>query len=105
MRRFGMVPLLIVTLGAGATAVSAAEDGKALYEAKCASCHGKDGTAKAMAKGSRSFNDPAFQSESVDAIVKVTADGKGKMPGYKDKLSADQMQAIAAHIKTLKPAK
>lgn len=86
-----------------AGAAFAAEDGKALYEQKCASCHGKDGVAKPMAKGSANLNDPNYQkTATVESIAKVTMDGKNKMPAYKDKLNADQINAIAAHIKTLK---
>lgn len=81
----------------------AAEDGKALYESKCALCHGKDGVAKATAKGSANLNDPAWQkANDAAAIVKLTTEGRNKMPAYKEKLSAEQLQAIADYIKTLK---
>jgi cytochrome c6 len=101
--------LIIVTMGTigaiGLTllpAAIAAEDGKALYEQKCAMCHGKNGVATAMGKGSKNFNDPEFQkANTAEAIAKVTADGKNKMPAYKDKLKSDQVQAIADYIKAL----
>jgi len=81
----------------------AAEDGKTLYDAKCALCHGKDGVAKSTAKGSANLNDPEYQkANDVAAIVKVTAEGKGKMPKYQDKLTADQIKLIAEYIKTMK---
>jgi mono/diheme cytochrome c family protein len=80
----------------------AASDGKTLYETKCAQCHGKDGVAKPPGKGSRNFNDPAYQSSADEAsIVKVTSEGKGKMPPYRAKLSDEQIRAVAAHVKTL----
>ena len=82
--------------------VVAAADGKVLFETKCAQCHGKDGVAKPAGKGSQNFNDPAFQAAwNEDAIVKITADGKGKMPGYKSRLSPEQIRSVAAHVKTL----
>jgi mono/diheme cytochrome c family protein len=84
----------------------AASEGKTLYDTKCAQCHGKDGVAKPPGKGSKNFNDPAFQStSSVDSIAKITAEGRGKMPGYRSKLSPEQIQAVAAHVKTLGPSK
>jgi len=83
-----------------------AADGKVLYETKCAQCHGKDGVAKPPGKGSKNFNEPAFQSAwTEDAIATITSDGKGKMPGYRSKLSPEQIRAIAAHVKTLSPSK
>jgi mono/diheme cytochrome c family protein len=80
----------------------AGEDGKALYSSKCAMCHGADGVAKAMAKGAKNFNDPEFKKgESVDGITKIIHDGKGKMKGLGDKLSADQAKAVADYVLTL----
>lgn len=82
--------------------LAAGPDGKALYEAKCAMCHGKDGVAKPLAKGSGNFNDAAWQKANpAEAIEKVATDGKGKMKGYAGKLAPEEIQAIAAHVKTL----
>lgn len=86
-----------------APAAGAAEDGKALYESKCAMCHGKDGVAKPMAKGSKNFNDPAFQKEmTAESITKLVEDGKGKMPASKGKLTPEQIKAVADYVKTIK---
>jgi cytochrome c oxidase cbb3-type subunit 3 len=98
MRPGPLASLLVLAVAAG--------EGKALYDTKCAQCHGKDGVAKPPGKGSRNFNDPAYQSAaSEDAIAKVTADGRGKMPPYRAKLSAEQIRAVAAHVKTLRSPK
>ena len=86
--------------------VIATADGQVLYETKCAQCHGKDGIAKPPGKGSRNFNDPAFQASSTDeSIAKITAEGKGKMPGYRSKLSSEQIRAVTAHVRALRSAK
>jgi cytochrome c6 len=105
MKKIGLLLMLVGALAvAGATAAFAeGADGKALFESKCAMCHGKDGVAKPMAKGSSNLNDAKFQEATkADAIEVVIADGKGKMKGYKDKLSAEEIKAIAAHVKSLK---
>ena len=82
---------------------SPADDGESLYNAKCAMCHGKDGVARKMAKGSADLNDPEWQDATpLEAIEKVTAEGKGKMPKFKTKLTPEQIKLIAAYIKTLK---
>ena len=86
--------------------VVAAADGRVLYETKCAQCHGKDGVVKPPGAGSRNFNDQGFQSAtSDDAIAKITAEGKGKMPAYRSKLSPEQIRAVSAHVKTLGSSK
>ena len=98
---------LLLAAGAVIALVSApaaqAADGKALYEGKCAMCHGKDGVAKAVAKGSANLNDAKWQEATkLEGIETVITDGKGKMKGYKDKMAADEIKAVAAYVKTLK---
>jgi mono/diheme cytochrome c family protein len=100
--RLGIVMAVVALLGVAAIAADA-PDGKALFESKCAMCHGKDGVAKSTAKGAANFNDPKFQAaNTAKAIETIIADGKGKMKGLKDKLTPEQVSAIAAHVKTLK---
>lgn len=97
-----MVPIALLAAFGLAAPVFAAEDGKALYESKCGMCHGMDGVAKKMAAGSKNFNDPAWKkTATADAIITATKDGKGKMKGMGDKLSADQMKAIADYVLTM----
>lgn len=97
--RHVLVALLAVPLLAAAP-----PSGRTLYEQKCAICHGKDGVAKPAGKGSKNFNDSAFQREwSAEAIAKVTVDGRGKMPAYRSTLKPDEIAAIASHVKSLAP--
>jgi cytochrome c6 len=103
MRKIGLALAAVAALVLVAAPVTAGEDGAALYKSKCAMCHGADGVAKKMAEPSRSFNDPKFQEAvSKDDVAKVVSDGKGKMKGLKDKLSAEQIAAVAAHVKSMK---
>lgn len=97
-----LVPIALLAAFAGAVPALAAEDGKALYESKCAMCHGMDGVAKKMAAGSKNFSDPAWKSTAtVDSIVKVTKDGVGKMKGMGETLNAEQLRAVADYVLTL----
>ena len=103
MKRIGSTMLALAIVAVVALPVLAGEDGAALYKSKCAMCHGADGVAKKMAEPSRNLNDAKFQAEmSKDAIVKVISEGKGKMKGMKEKLTAEQIEAVSAHVKTLK---
>jgi mono/diheme cytochrome c family protein len=67
-------------------------DGAATYTAKCKMCHG--------AAGEKNFADVASKSEA--DLVKITTDGKGKMPSYKGKLADDDIKGVVAYIKSLK---
>ena len=100
MKKFA--PIALVAVFGLAVPALAEEDGKKLYDSKCAMCHGTDGVAKKMGAGSKNFSDPAWKkTATVEGIVKDTADGKGKMKGMADKLSPDQMTAIANYVLTM----
>ena len=88
---------LAALMTAGTMAFAAGADD---YKAKCVMCHGADGKGQMAAKmGSK---DLAGTSLSEADIVKTITDGKGKMTGFKGKLSDDQIKAVAAYVKTLK---
>ena len=78
------------------------------YTAKCASCHGKDGTGNpAMAKVFK-VEPPALDMtkkatlDKTDAdLAKVVKDGLNKMPAYKDKLTDADITSVVAYIRTL----
>ena len=81
-----------------------ASDGPALYKAKCAACHGADGSGQTpMGKSMklRDLRSPEVQKQSDKELYTVTADGKGKMPAYKTKLTEADINALVAHIRAL----
>jgi len=86
-------------------AAFAAADGAALYKAKCAMCHGADGAGQtAMGKSMklRDLRSPEVQKQSDADLYKVTADGKGKMPAYKGKLTDEEIKALVGYMRKLK---
>jgi len=89
---------LAVALAAPARA---ADDGKALFTQKCASCHGPDGKGKTPMGQKLGAKDLTHEDkEPLDEIVKDIENGKPpKMAAYKGKLSAEQIKAVAAYIK------
>ena len=93
---------LVALIVAGSPA--AADDGKALYDKKCAMCHGSDGVPKKMGAGSKAFGDPEFKkTATVESVVKDTHEGKGKMKPVK--VTDDEAKAIAAYVLSLGEAK
>ena len=70
MNKTRSVALTIVLSLVWAAPATAASEGKALYVAKCAMCHGQDGVPKKMGAGSKAFGDPEFKkSATVGSIV------------------------------------
>ena len=109
MKRMADRKMLVVVVLAAlvsmqlAAAQEAAGDGAKLYSQKCAMCHGQDGVAKSMAKGSANLNDPAWQkATSVDDIVKVITAGKDKMPKFEGKMTPDDIKLVATYVKQMK---
>ena len=103
----GITALAVVVLFPNQTQATtvAAEDGAALFKAKCATCHGADGSGntpvgKKLAVRDLSSADVQKQSNAqLDAVI---SKGKLKMPAFGKSLSADQINQLVAHIRTLK---
>lgn len=72
----------------------AAEDGAALYKAKCAACHGADAAGKPAMKA------PAIKGHD-EAMVKKGLEGP-KHTAVKKALNDEQVKAIADYLKGLK---
>jgi mono/diheme cytochrome c family protein len=105
MKKAAWLAFAIVVVLVWPVAAQAAPDGKALYSAKCASCHGADGVPKKMGAGSKAFGDPEFKkTATADSIVKDIKQGKGKMKPVKH-VTDEEAAAIAAHILTIGAAK
>jgi cytochrome c6 len=105
MNRKMFAMLTAATFLMAAPAALAAADGAALYKAKCASCHGADGagqTAMGKAMKLRDLRSAEVQKQTDAELFKLTADGKGKMPAYKGKLTDAEITALVAHMRTMK---
>jgi len=103
MKRIVLALAILAMLLAPLAAFAA--DGAAVYKAKCASCHGPDGkgeTAIGKSMKLRSLASADVQKTTDADLTKIISDGKGKMPAYKGKLSADEIKALVAYIRTLK---
>lgn len=76
-----------------------AERGKALYDAKCASCHGEDG--KLGSSGAKDLS----QSTLADVEIKnciLNGNDKG-MPPFKDQLGSEEnLNLLVAYVKSLR---
>jgi mono/diheme cytochrome c family protein len=90
------------------TTASAQTTGADLYKAKCQMCHAPDGTANTPAgkmMKALSFKSPELMKKTDAELIAVTESGKGKMPGYKGKLSDAQIKDVIVYIRTLQKKK
>jgi cbb3-type cytochrome c oxidase subunit III len=85
-----------------------AADGEAVFKARCVRCHGDDGKGKTKA-APPDLTDPKVQASLTDQeiINTITNGRKGTlMVGWKGKLSAEEISAVAAYVRSLgRPAK
>ena len=104
MKRFfaAMVALMV------ATPVVALADGAGDWDKKCASCHGKDGKGKTKMgekMKAKDYSDAKVQDAMTDeAAEKAISEGVKdvKMPAFKDKMKAEEIKAVVAHMRTFK---
>jgi len=85
-------------------AMQAQNNGEANYKAKCAGCHGPDGsgsTPAGKATGVRDFHSPDVQKETVAELADIISKGKNKMPMYSDKLKDAEIKDLAAYVHEL----
>ena len=88
------------------TAGAQAPDAKALYGEHCKKCHGVLGTPPKAMKEKFSkiatFDAAFLEKRSEDSVVKVLTKGKNDdMKSFKDKMSADEIAAVAKYVREL----
>jgi len=80
-----------------------AEDGPALYKAKCAGCHGATGAGDTSVGKSLKvtpLSGADVQKLSDADIQKVITGGKGKMPAIGKTFTPDQLKALVTVIRS-----
>ena len=91
---------------------AAAGDAQQNWDKNCAACHGKDGKGQTTVGKKleiKDFTDAKAQASFTDAqatkAIKegITKDGQLKMKAFGDKLSDDEIKALVAQVRSLKP--
>jgi len=97
----------LVTVAASSYALSAeTKAGKATYDKLCVSCHGADGKGNpAMEKvmGEKELNivDKETVAKKDPELLKVIAEGAGKMPASGKGLSAQEQKDVLSYTRSL----
>ena len=104
MKRNGTLAVLgLLSLSLAIPAIGQ-QTGEATYKAKCAMCHGPDGTGNTPVGKSmklRSLKSPEDIKATDAELFKQTKSGVGKMQGYAGKLTDAQIQDVVTYIRTL----
>jgi mono/diheme cytochrome c family protein len=98
------IAVLVLLSAALVLPAVAQQSGEATYKAKCAMCHGVDGTGNTPVGKSmklRSLKSPEDIKATDAELFKDTKSGVGKMQGYAGKLTDAQTTDVVAYIRTL----
>jgi cytochrome c oxidase cbb3-type subunit 3 len=94
-------------MGASASGVLAADvaAGKAVFDKSCVGCHGTNGKgnpgmAKVLGEKGLNLTSKEVAAKSDDQLLKVLAEGQGKMPAQ-SKLSKDDQKAVLSYVRSL----
>jgi mono/diheme cytochrome c family protein len=81
-------------------------DARSVYNGKCASCHDRDGrarSARAKREHARDMTSGEWQdSVSDERLYNSISNGKGKMPGFRKKLSDAQIDELVNYVRRLR---
>lgn len=100
-----IIALVLFCQSNSLASVGVTGDGAETFKAKCASCHGADGsgsTPVGKAMKLRDLGSSDVQSQTDDQLLSIISGGKNKMPGFEKSLGADKCKELVAFIRTLK---
>jgi mono/diheme cytochrome c family protein len=104
MKRHVTTAMLLCLVVILATPLFAA-DGAALYKANCNTCHGPTGAGDTPAgkmMKAKPLGSAEVQKLTDAEITASVTNGKGKMPAFGKKLSADDIKAVVVYVRTFK---
>lgn len=94
--------IVLALLASASTGYARAEDASALFETKCAMCHGPnaDGkTAMGTKLNIRDFHSSEVQKQTDAELTAAISKGRNKMPAYEGKLTPEQIGQLTAYVR------
>ncbi len=88
----------------GTRTFAADSDGAGLFKAKCAICHGADGSGNSpMGKMMKvpALGSAEIQKRSDAELTEAITNGKNKMPAFKGKLTDEQIHSLVTYLRQL----
>ncbi len=96
--------MLSLLIAPGVFAGGPADEGASIYKAKCAMCHGPDGSGNTpMGKKLklRDLRSSEVQNQPDAQITEIIAKGKSPMQAYEKQLDKDKMRGLVAYLRAL----
>lgn len=99
--------VLAGTLAASASTAMPQDDVAVVYARNCAMCHGASGAGDGAVAASLTVRPPDFtaeawkESRTDDQITAAIRDGASGMPGFGQRMTAEQIAALVAYIREM----
>ncbi|HEY4742266.1 MAG TPA: cytochrome c [Candidatus Acidoferrales bacterium] len=87
-----------------ASPVRAQADAAKIFKTNCTLCHGADGsgdTSTGKAMKAKDLRSDEVQKQSDAELADIISKGRGKMPAFGSKISADSIKSLVAYIRQL----
>lgn len=94
----GLLVLVLLALGSGASYAADTMKGSTLYSMHCASCHGASGIS--VTSGTPNITQSGSMLRSDAMLLSAIKDGKKAMPAYIGILSDREILDVIAHMRT-----
>ena len=98
--------LIVVFIATIASAAFAAETPhEAWIKAKCAVCHGEDGsgnTPEGKRRGAPDLRGPEIQKHTDAELYDMIVSGHGKMPAFRGQITKERAAMLVTYIRSLK---
>jgi cytochrome c6 len=72
--------------------------GAKIFETQCAGCHINGGNIVRRGKNLKQKALKKYGMDSIEAIANIVTNGQGNMSAYKDRLTAEEIQAVSAYV-------
>jgi mono/diheme cytochrome c family protein len=95
--------VICITMAPSPAAGQGNTAGADVYKAKCATCHGQDGSGNTPVGKSLQVADlrsAAVQSKSDTELTQSVTEGKNNMPGFKGNITDDEIHAVVTFVRT-----
>lgn len=97
MKKFICICLIAIALTINPHPAEASSGGE-IFTANCAGCHAKGGN---IIRRGKNLKAKALNRNGVDspeAIISLVTGGKGIMPAYRDRLTAEEIDAVSHYV-------
>ena len=98
MLKFICICLIAIALIVNPHPAEASDSGGELFTANCAGCHPKGGNIIRRGKNLKAKALNRNRVDSQEAIVSLVTGGKGIMPAYRDRLTAEEIDAVSHYV-------